>query len=152
MTGLLLFGCNQHGQQDLVDYIEKLKKTTMMTQTKKDLTAIKMPAAVTYQFATLRDPFEDTTLSYTEKGMVNPVNAFPLNMLRYTGVLEINGNISAVILVPDGRVYQRVLGDSVGDRFGKVTKIEADHIEVTEPVADEIKRTTSRIVILRLKE
>jgi Tfp pilus assembly protein PilP len=149
----LLAGCNSQAKlRDLHDYIAKLAKTTTANLKKKDITAMSLPVPAVYQSVALRDPFEESTISYTEKGMVNPVNVFPLNMLRYAGMLLIADKKWAVIVIPDGRVYQLAEGDLVGDHNGKVTRISADHLEVIEQVIDENQHTTSRLVKLQQKD
>jgi type IV pilus assembly protein PilP len=150
----LLSACDNQGKlRDLREYIAKLDKTTLLNQPKKDIIAsIHVPMPVLYQSATLRDPFEESTISYTEKGMINPVNAFPLNMLRYAGMIAVGSKRWAVILVPDGRVYQLTLGDPIGDHDGKITKINTDHVEVMEKMTDDTKHISSRLVILQLKD
>jgi type IV pilus assembly protein PilP len=150
---LLLSACNNSGKlRDLHDYINKLNKTAASSQVKKDITAIRLPVPAVYQSMALRDPFEDSTISYSEKGMVNPVNAFPLNMLRYAGMLMISSKPWAVILIPDGRVYQLGLGDKMGDHYGSLSKITYDHIEIVESITDENQHTAQRLVILQLKD
>jgi Tfp pilus assembly protein PilP len=154
ITVLLLSACdNQRKLRDLREYIANLNKTTVLSQPKKDIiAAIPVPVPVTYQSAALRDPFEESTISYTEKGMINPVNAFPLSMLRYTGMLAMGSKRWAVILIPDGRVYQLTLNDSIGDHQGRVTKINTDHIEVMEKYTDDTQKIMSRLVIIQLKD
>jgi type IV pilus assembly protein PilP len=151
---LLLSACDNQGKlRDLREYIAKLDKTSALSQSKKDIiAAIQVPVPVVYQSATLRDPFQESTISYTEKGMINPVNAFPLNMLRYAGMLVMGSKRWAVILVPDGRVYQLTLNDSIGDHEGRVTKINTDHIEVMEKMTDDTNHIASRLVVLQLKD
>jgi type IV pilus assembly protein PilP len=151
---LILSACDNQGKlRDLREYVAKLDKTTVLSQPKTDIIAsIHVPVPATYQSAALRDPFEEATISYTEKGMINPVNAFPLNMLRYAGMLVMGTTRWAVISIPDGRVYQLTMHDSIGDHDGRITKINTDHIEVTEKMTDDTHKITSRLVILQLKD
>jgi type IV pilus assembly protein PilP len=152
-TTFLLSACGGRGKlRDLDEYIAKLNQTAAASLKKKDITAMQLPVPAIYQSSTLRDPFQESTISYSEKGMVNPVNAFPLNMLRYAGMLTIGNRLWAVILIPDGRIYQLALGDVVGDHEGRITKIAVDHVEITEQITDDNQRTAQRLVILQLKD
>lgn len=148
-----LFSCsNENHVQDLKSYIEKLKKTMMTVQNKKDMTAVPVPAPVSYRSSRLRAPFEMTTASYTEKGTVNPLNAYPLNMLRFTGVLDQDNKVFALVFVPNGKMYQVAVGDVIGDHYGKISRIDNDHMDVIEEVVVDETHKEERLVKMPLRD
>jgi type IV pilus assembly protein PilP len=151
---LLLISCrDSKGIQDLQVYIAKLRESVSHHQKKEVAPILQLPIGITYQATILRAPFaEQGAYAGPNRTIVNPLQEFSLNMLKFIGTLSMGQMITAFVLAPDNKVYQVNVGDSVGDRNGKVINIYQDRMEVREDSAGENARNTQRIITLQLKE
>ena len=59
---------------------------------------------------------------------------FPFDALRMVGTLHEDSDNWAVIAAPDGAVYRVMVGNYMGQNFGKVTEITPKSVEVMEMV------------------
>ncbi len=82
----------------------------------------------------------------------NPLQAYPLSVLRFIGTLSRGNIIFAFIMSPDQMVYQVKQGDMIGDRNGKIISIYPDRINVMEQDTTFGTQSVQRIVTLQLKE
>ena len=128
----------------------------MASQRAKTVNIIAPPLPVTYQKAATRSPFEDiNTVSATADNapsQTNPLNRYPLNLLRFVGIITENEQIRAYLITPDDKLYSIGIGDIIGDHNGKVGKITPSEMEVVEQFTEGGKPATQRIVTLQLKE
>lgn len=147
-----LIACsNSEQMKKLNAYIGKLKQTVISNKEKQPI-EIPLPKPATYQATATREPFAEKNASDDAKNAAEPLQAFPLSMLRFVGTLTENNHISAIILTPDNKIYPVMVGDNIGDHHGKIIKIELDRLEVMELESEEGNRATQKIVTLQLKE
>jgi Tfp pilus assembly protein PilP len=152
---LTLAGCQRnHAFQDLQDYLLKVDQEAVIKKAPPKTLPMTQLKPVTYHKESSRTPFEET--NKPRAGTIvtsnNPLNRYPLNILRFVGVLTQNEETWGYIQTPDGKLYQVAIGDMIGDRNGKIVKISLNKLEVVEPTIDEEKQNTQRIVTLQLKE
>jgi type IV pilus assembly protein PilP len=157
MSVFLLFACD--GSQpfkDLRGYIDNLKQakiqpdTAELASTQEELA----PASVKYESSTRRSPFEVLEAVPATKGTTstNPLQAYPLDMLRFVGTVTQNDQTIAFVSAPDNKIYQVKAGDILGDSHGEVVSIEPDRITLTELYTDNGNAALKRVVNLQLKE
>lgn len=67
-----------------------------------------------------------------------PLEAFPLESLKYVGMLSKNKLKFALISTPENNVQQVKIGNYIGQNFGIVTDIKENSVLLKEIVQDEI--------------
>jgi type IV pilus assembly protein PilP len=152
---ILLSGCDNNSKfKDLQSYIDDLKKSeSKETKSKTDEFKDGPPVSVKYSSMTLRSPFEVLEAA-PAKGKVatNPLQAYPLDMLRFVGTVTKEGRTIAFVSAPDNRIYQIKVGDVIGDHDSEVVKIESDRISLNEQYMEDGNTPMKRVVTLQLKE
>ena len=153
---LLLAACDGNEPfKDLSDYIAGLKGKDTPAQSEEKVSPVTAPApsSIQYQSKALRSPFEVREITNVKSSVAaNPLQAYPLDMLRFVGTVTQNGDTVAFITAPDSRIYQIKVGDVIGDRQGKVVTIDADRISLIEQSAEDGPAGMKRVVTLKLKE
>lgn len=152
----LLFACDgSQPYKDLRTYIDQLKQSGATKPTAGDEKEEKLtpPATAAYQSDTRRSPFEVMEAA-PAKGRVssNPLQAFPLDMLRFVGTVTKNSTTVAFVSAPDNRIYEVKVGDVIGDRDSEVVTIDSDRISLTENYSENGKSAMKRVVTIQLKE
>ena len=149
----LLLGCRESSQfKDLKTYIANLR--TEFSQ-KKLLPTIdaKPPRPITYQAQKLRSPFEDVEkMPASDILNANPLQAYPINMLRFVGTLSQDKDLLGFILTPDNMLYPVRTNDLLGDHQGKIIGIDSDKLNVLEKNDTEGSPDKTKIISLQLKE
>ena len=152
---LFLCACDSNRNlQDLHDDIGKLKAVASGGKKKESAPTIKPPTVAVYQAEGLRIPFQFSSGLEGKKGFKksHPLQSYPLNMLRFVGILSQDRQVYAFILAPDNIVYQVKLGDKIGDRDGKIVNMYPDHLTILEQQTEEGKPVSQRIATLQLKD
>lgn len=80
-----------------------------------------------------------------------PMEAYPLESLKYVGSLSRNKLTYALLKTPDETIQQVKLGNYVGQNFGKVIQIKDSEVLLAEIVQDDltgewIERTSSLLL------
>ena len=80
-----------------------------------------------------------------------PMEAYPLESLKYVGMLSKSKLTYALLKTPDEAVQQVKLGNYVGQNFGRVTQIKDSEVTLMEIVQDDltgdwVERTTSLVL------
>ncbi len=145
-----VFACSgQSHFQDLEDYLSSLKQKNIFSKNKEQ--EFPWPTPVTYQSVS-RSPFTASDEMFLKNGNVsNPLQAYPLNMLRFVGTVSANGTTYAYIIAPDSKLYQVKVGDELGDHGGHVANISDSEVNVTEQQTDNGKSPGQQTVTLQLK-
>lgn len=139
----MIHGCAQ-GTDDLVQFVEQ----TMQKPANKAIPPIpqlKPYVPFIYTAFDARDPFSIT--EYVEEKKDNgirpdsnrtkePLEAFPLDGLNMMGIIQRNGPTQALIAAPDGTVHTLVVGNYLGQNYGKITKITETKVDLVEIVPD----------------
>lgn len=134
-------------------YIDHLKKTMVTAKKKEVMPELVFPTPATFKGDTMRPPFNSSDIYSNNKNMsINPLAAYPVSMLKFTGTLINNSDIYAYIMAPDNKLYQAKVGDIIGIHYGKIVNIYPDRVEVVEPVVVPGKPTTQSTITLQLKE
>lgn len=109
---------------------------------------------------TLSDPFKSRKAS-SKAGLLQPnfnrpkepMESYPLESLKYVGMLEKSKLTFALLKTPDNGVQQVKLGSYVGQNFGKVSEIKDSEVVFKEVVQDETSGDwVERISVLSLQE
>lgn len=151
-----LTGCSGSDRNsDLKKYLLDLKDKVVKNKKEDLLQTLVFPAPVVYQAKTMRTPFQLTTgVTAAGSNVVSeqPLEAYPLNALRFLGTIQQGNDMLAVMQTPDGIVYQVKIGDIIGKQYGKIVNISPDRLEVMEKASPGSADTAGRIVTIQLKE
>lgn len=66
----------------------------------------------------------------------DPLEAYPLDALRFAGTLFADGRAVALIQTPDGGVQRLYIGQHMGEHAGRVEAIERNRLVIVELMAD----------------
>lgn len=82
-----------------------------------------------------------------------PLEAFPLENLKYVGALTKNKSTFALIKTPDNTLQQVKIGNYLGTNYGLVTSINDNEVTLKEIIQDELSGDwVERISSLSLQE
>lgn len=137
-----LSGCSQ-GQSDLEAFVSE----TMQKPGKPipPIPQLKPYVPFIYSAFDARDPF--SVPEYVEEKVDNgirpdsnrskePLEAFPLDGLGMMGIIERNDRPEALVSAPDGTIHTVVVGNYLGQNFGKITDIQETKIDLIEILPD----------------
>ncbi len=159
---MLMTGC-------VGDELADLREHVTTTKAKKGERIPPLPTfesymTVPYAAAHLRDPFS----SYTEVDDIaqvkksdtlppsthkpEPLEKFPLDGLKFVGLLERESERWAIISAPDKLVHRVKVGNYLGQNYGRITSITESKVEVMETVSDGMGGWTERPAALSVVE
>jgi len=159
----LLSACQQQSKQDLVVFVDNAYKDERPEI--EPLPPIVPYEEYIYSADELADPFSRTNV-FIGSGATNeeddlaagidpnrrrePLEAFPLDGLRLDGVLEFQGQLSAIVRSPDGDSVPVNVGNYVGLNNGQILSINSVEqvVEIEETVRDATGKWVKRIVKL----
>ena len=168
LAGTVLVGCGQsHG--DLRQWMNNERQNA-----KPHVTPIDPPkpyVPLNYTRGGMLDPFDDKGLmraigaggSVGDKATIptevlfhmerrkEPLEAYPLDVMKMVGVLDRKGEQVALVTV-DKLLYQIRLGAYLGQNFGKVTRITEDSVVLQEWATDATGEWIERESTLELQE
>ncbi len=81
-----------------------------------------------------------------QKRPKQPLEKFPLDALKFVGIIEQDGVIWALVSQPEGKINRVHTGDYMGQNFGQVIKITRTSLELQETVlvaGKWVKKTTT---------
>lgn len=102
--------------------------------------------AFTYSASSMRSPFDPPQLVSPERGDVpdlvqpdfnrvsEPLEAFALNTLDMVGMLTRCSSVIGLVRDESGYVHRVSVGNYIGRNHGRVTRVSADQIQLTEIV------------------
>lgn len=146
-VGLLsagLVGCSFEEGDDLDQYMRDATKGVKPKV--KPLPEVQPYMALQYNAdGSLVDPFR-ARKAVSKSGVLQPnlnrprepMEAYPLESLKYVGMLSKSKLVYALLKTPDESVQQVKLGNYVGQNFGKVTQITDSEVVLTEIVQDDL--------------
>ncbi|MCB5190674.1 pilus assembly protein PilP [Methylobacillus arboreus] len=151
---LMLTACGD-GQGDDLDRFIRDAGNDMHARI-EPLPEVKVYTAATYNVdSTLNDPFKARKIVSSRNSLQpnmnrprEPLEAFPLESLKFVGSLSKEKLQYALILTPDNLVQQIKVGGYMGQNFGMVTEISESGATLKEIIQDElsgdwIERTSS---------
>jgi type IV pilus assembly protein PilP len=139
-----LAGCSFEEGDDLDQYMREATKDVKPRV--KPLPEVHPYMALQYNAdGTLVDPFrarkavnKSSVLQPNLNRPREPMEAYPLESLKYVGSLSKSKLTYALLKTPDETVQQVKLGNYVGQNFGRVTQITDGEILLTEIVQDDL--------------
>lgn len=160
----LLAGCSEDDMSDLRSYIASVKARPAARI--PPLPTFETYVTVPYAAAHLRDPFaayvdtpdappsalqqSDTRPPDTHKP--EPLEKFPLDGLKFVGLLERESQRWAIIAAPDKLVHRVKVGNYLGQNFGKIVSITETRIELMETVSNNMGGWVERPASLNVVE
>lgn len=162
VTLLALTACTGESHGDLADYVKEVK--ARKAGRIPPLPEVKSYEAYQYNKADLRDPFKAAVVEAVTEALNGaglqpdvqrnrePLEAFPLDSLRFVGHLEQEGRVWAVVTAPDALVYRVEEGNYMGQNFGRISLITESRIDIREIVPDGLGGWIERDASLMLEE
>ena len=159
VLGVTLAACGDSDGDDLDQYMRDATKDVKPRV--KPLPEVKPYLALQYNAdGILTDPFrarkavnKSSTLQPNLNRPKEPLEAYPLESLKYVGMLAKNKLTYALLKTPDNSVQQVKLGNYVGQNFGRITKIADNEVVLNEIVQDELSGDwVERVSSLTLQE
>jgi len=159
MLGVALAACNGDQGDDLDQYMRDATKDVKPRI--KPLPEVKPYLALQYNAdGILTDPFrarkavnKSNVLQPNLNRPKEPMEAYPLESLKYVGMLSKNKLTYALLKTPDSAVQQVKLGNYVGQNYGRVTKITDGEVVLNEIVQDDLSGDwVERVSSLTLQE
>jgi type IV pilus assembly protein PilP len=159
MISLGLVACDGGEGDDLDKFMQDAGKT--MQARIKPLPEVKSYLALQYNAdGTLTDPFRARkSLSKSSAHQPNltrpkePMEGYPLESVKYVGLLSKNKLTFALLKTPDNGVQQVTVGNYVGQNFGMVTQITDSEVVLKEIIQDDVSGDwVERVSTLALQE
>jgi len=164
---VLLTGCSGGGHQDLQDYVNKIKASKVGRI--EPLPEFVPVESFAYSASKLPDPFMSWQTKAAMEAKVEksknssglqpdlgrrrePLEAFPLDTLRMVGTMEKGGKTSALIRSPDGLVSRVVVGNYLGQNYGRIVAIKPGKVDLVEIVPDGLGSWVKRQASLAIAE
>jgi Tfp pilus assembly protein PilP len=148
---LFLSACSDDARKrQLHRYIAQLKQMTAQKQNSNKTTIIQLPKPTIYQPG---DNSGNANRNNFDKGLVtNPLQTYSLKALQFVGTLTQDNRISAYVMTPDNMIYLVKDGDVIGDSYGKILKIDSEHIEILEKSTAADNKIVEHVVTMELKD
>ena len=160
LLSMLLMACSNTEHEDLRQWMSETSKG--IKGKIPELPQVKPYEAVPYDVGNLLDPFKPGKIGPDQKkggggGLQpdldrprEPLEAYPLESLKYVGVMTRKGTSFAIVLV-DGALYQVRAGNYMGQNFGVITQISESELKLKELVQDPAGDWTERESVLMLQ-
>ncbi len=164
LTSFALAACSGGDNEDLRQWMNEAGKN--IKGKIPPLPEVKPYEPVPYDAGNLIDPFKPAKVSPEQKKSSGgglqpdtdrprePLESFPLESLKYVGVMTKKNTSYAIILV-DGSLYQVRVGNYMGQNFGVITKITESEValkELTQDSAGDWVERTSEILLQQGQE
>ena len=156
---LVLVACTGGDNQDLRQWMSEAGKD--IKGKIPPLPEVKPYEPVAYDAGNLIDPFKPAKIGPEQKknagGGVQPdmdrprepLEAYPLESLKYVGVMT-KKNVSYAIIQVDSALYQVRVGNYMGQNFGVITKVAESEVtlkELTQDSAGDWVEKTSALLL-----
>ncbi len=156
---LALAACSGEDNEDLRQWMND--QTKDLKGRIPPLPQVKPYEPVPYDAGGLLDPFKSAKLGVDQKkgggGRTpdmdrarEPLESFPLESLKYVGVMTRKGASYAIVQV-DASLYQVRTGNYMGQNFGVITRINEDQVVLKELVQDAAGDWVERESTLQLQ-
>ncbi len=159
VLGVALTACSGGDGDDLDQYMRDATKDVKPRV--KPLPEVKPYTALQYNAdGSLVDPFrarkavnKASALQPNLTRPKEPMEAYPLESLKYVGMLSKNKLTFALLKTPDSSVQQVKVGNYIGQNYGRVTQITDNEVILNEIVQDELSGDwVERVSNLTLQE
>ena len=143
-VALVLSACSSSEHSDLRQWMDDASKN--IKGRIPPLPQVKPYEPVAYDVGNLTDPFKPSKIGVEQKKSGGglrpdmdrprePLEAYPLESLKYVGVMTRKKSSYALIQV-DGALYQVRPGNYMGQNFGVITKVSESEVALKELVQD----------------
>ncbi|WP_263769814.1 pilus assembly protein PilP [Propionivibrio soli] len=161
IVSILLAACSGDDHQDLRQWMAEAAKGAKGKI--PPLPQVKPYEPVPYDVSNIVDPFKPAKIGVAEKkgsgsGVQpdmdrprEPLEAYPLESLKYVGVMTKRKASYAIIQV-DGSLYQVKTGNYIGQNFGVITRITESEVALKELVQDSAGDWVERTSALLLQD
>lgn len=159
MLSLILVSCGDDEGDDL-DAFMKNSGNDMQVSI-KPLPEVKPYLALQYNADNmLNDPFKPRKATTKASGILpnfsrakEPMEAYPLESVKYVGHLAKGKSIYALLKTPDSGLQQAKIGNFVGQNYGMITSISDSEVTLKEIVQDDLSGDwVERVTSLTLQE
>ncbi|MFI4919380.1 MAG: pilus assembly protein PilP [Legionellales bacterium] len=151
----LFLGACSGDNSDLANYIEHIKHRPVVPIEPLPQFA-PLPVFIYPEHDNRRNPFKPVDLKIMkdefapdQKRKKQALELFPLDALKFVGVLEQGTVIWALIKQPDGKIDRIGVGNYMGQNYGRVILIKNDLMKLEETTKDSGK-WTKHITVLNL--
>ena len=148
----MLLGCSSSDEGELTHYINNVK-----TRPAKPIeplpTFMPLPKFIYPEEDTRRSPFKPRVVEQSGAFSPNikrpkqPLEAFPLDALKFVGTLNQGSTTWALIKQPDGLVSRAKPGDYMGQNYGQIVSIKMKKMTLDEAIQVEGKWEKRRVSI-----
>jgi type IV pilus assembly protein PilP len=161
MVSIALVACSSSDHEDLRQWMAEVSKD--MKGSVPPLPQVTPYEPVPYDASNLIDPFKPAKINPEQKAgggggkqpdydrPREPLESYPLESLKYVGVMLKNKTGYAIIQV-DGSLFQVKIGNYMGQNFGVITKISDAEVSLRELVQDPAGDWAERSSTLLLQE
>lgn len=162
LASLALIACSSGDHEDLRKWMNESSKD--IKGRIPPLPEVRPYEPVPYDAGNLIDPFKPAKIEPEQKegggggGMrpdlnrpKEPLESYPLESLKYVGVL-IKNKTGYAIIQSDSALFQVRIGNYMGQNFGVITKISEGEVGLRELVQDAAGDWVERISTLLLQE
>lgn len=145
LASLALVACSGEDHEDLRLWMNDAAKD--IKGKIPPLPQVKPYEAVAYDAGGLIDPFRASKIGIEQKKSSGgglqpnldrprePLEAYPLESLKYVGVMT-KKRISYAIILVDGSLYQVKVNNYMGQNFGRITQVSESEVTLMELVQD----------------
>lgn len=153
VISLSLFSCGRNNVKIQVENeIKQIKKSFLTPTVKQTNNEFVLKKYEANEAIKLRSPFETSQIAPPNQAKANkPLLLYPLNMLRFVGILTKNNKIEAYILIPDNRIFTTFLDDIIGSEGAKVIKIDKHEMQVLVQIREPGKPIKQEVITLGIK-
>lgn len=157
---LILVSCSDGEHEDLRLWMNEVSKD--IRGRVPPLPTVTPYDPVPYDVGNLVDPFRSSRIGVDQKKASGgglqpnldrprePLEAYPLESLKYVGVMT-KKNVSYAIIHVDGALYQVRQGNYLGQNFGVITKITESELTLKELAQDSAGDWVERVATLLLQ-
>ena len=145
LVSLALVACAGEDHEDLRQWMNDAAKD--IKGKIPPLPQVKPYEAVAYDAGGLIDPFRASKIGIEQRKSSGgglqpnldrprePLEAYPLESLKYVGVMT-KKKISYAIILVDGSLYQVKVNNYMGQNFGRITQVSESEVTLMELVQD----------------
>jgi len=140
---MLLTGCADTANEDLESFLRNAGndmqvKIKPLPEMKSYLSfEFNADGALNDPFKTRRDFEHSAILAPNLNRPKQPLEGFPLESLKFVGMIERGESTFGLLKTPDNSIQQIQSGQYVGQNFGKVTSIYENGIDILEVIQDD---------------
>lgn len=157
---LALVACTGGDNQDLRQWMSEAGKD--IKGKVPPLPEVKPYEPVAYDAGSLLDPFKPSKIGPEQKKNAGgglqpdldrprePLEAYPLESLKYVGVMT-KKNVSYAIVQVDSALYQVRVGNYMGQNFGVITKVAESEVTLKELTQDSAGDWVEKTSVLLLQ-